>query len=1310
MSHPCILHNKPGALTMEKSVQCDSMENAITFSETEKDNSENQENVIIDAATKSHTPFSAMSQDASISTKEPQPLVKALTEEKHAFLRNFLGKSLKDEMNSEILDFHKDNRPKFCLNPGLPKPASLVTVVRFQKGEFVEVNNLSSYNSSMCLRDMKNAISAALDSCITQANPEIAPRPAQTNPLNDVTAKNANENSSQEKSITTKQTQPKTLGVDEGDIGTAGNTTGTSEGSKPDSPKGNSGGKGATVGYKGTQSRPKSTSEAPPAEKLKKTPEKVKTDEVPKGKLQTNKGKVEAPPKPKASKPAQVRVKKPKIPDEESIKFANRQREIQRMKKELKERLKKEGKEGVDPAARINAWGRTVGVTCTMCGNHVQKSYGCFRRDTAPEKLVHLFTPGMNRIKICRRCLPYKKQVGKTEQILKPGLLSLPKDLQGGLNPGNKTPVTIAPITDKAVSAATLNAIHRKVTGQENTGRENNARANVNLGHANVGPGHVNVGAVHVNNPNLKSIPGIVSNVPGNVNTIPGIVNNVPGIVINSTDHMNTVPGIVINSTDHVNNVPGLVINSSAHVNPGSFPAGAGHVIDSSGLPSEIDLSGDSSQGSAIEYIKKLALNLRTNYNEPDAASTNKNELVTPEEQIIKTPILEHLSNFTPVTPSMNLTNQATSNPATVVATAVSLPPSQWKPVVNQVAPVNKPVTPETTASFVQTSDGNLLQAPPWTALPIVLNAQPNMVLTSSNQAPRDPKSTSLQTFVTAANQKDLKLVPTIMVPSQNTLPRGQGPVLLQIQRVKLVREKTGEKVEIKDNISEEQGKRSEMVEQSPADLPVTDFAGYAGNIHNLTGNHQQLPGEISSTEVENSMGDFLTHGKDVFPAQVDPLNANFQTLTDEISSTQLETSTGNIKKITEELASLIGGGSVYTQDNNEKMMDAMGHLSQASERDNIKVTELAEGSDKHENLNVVDTEILRSEFLHPNEAIGEKTLSSEGLGMSYSQNEPVDLLCASANVSSQDTASYAMSGPQVVGRKDGGQEGLIGASDLSQSGEASVFQSQISEEFPPQTNVGKLSEINQLENIQMMNEDLLNEVDHLQDEKLPDVMNVKDDASKDPLSEKHVKNIPDEANDEDTSLGMTEDAKVKEKEDCENVKESSPEENQRGVNEKDDLHVSTKSEKQEKMKDTRNKDPQDMKSATDESISLDLRRSQRRTASPRKLSPSKSPAKKFEPRVHGTRQSTLRQKEVGSQGSQTGKAVQQGTTGHQGSLKGKTGQQGLQKEKTGQLVTQRSKTERQGSQKDEKEQETTQGVKRKRQGRGAKTVKAMKT
>ena len=57
---------------------------------------------------------------------------------------------------------------------------------------------------------------------------------------------------------------------------------------------------------------------------------------------------------------------------------------------------------------------RTCGINCAVCLNHVQKSYSCCTFQTAPEKYKHLFTPGVLRLKICRKCIPYKK-VAKVE-------------------------------------------------------------------------------------------------------------------------------------------------------------------------------------------------------------------------------------------------------------------------------------------------------------------------------------------------------------------------------------------------------------------------------------------------------------------------------------------------------------------------------------------------------------------------------------------------------------------------------------------------------------------------------------------------------------------------------------------------------------------------------------------------------------------------------------------------------------------------------------------------------------------------------
>lgn len=296
--------------------------------------------------TNGHTPFLPVVQgETSMPSKDlqPQPLVKAISEEKYPFLWNILGKKVKDDMNMEILDFH--SKGTFAVNPLQPKSSSLVTFIKFQQGEFVEVNSSSSYNSSMCLRDMKNAITTALDSCISQSNPELsgATGPPRSSPRRDMSANNANESCSQEKSKSPKRSSPKTLRVAEDNTGTSDNITNTLESSK-DSPKGSSAGsKGTYVELEGATEGQKEV-----AEKSKKMPGKVKekSSELPKEISQPSKEKLE-PFKPKPAKPAQAtRVKKLKIPDEESIKFANRQKEIMRMKKELKERLKREGKDG----------------------------------------------------------------------------------------------------------------------------------------------------------------------------------------------------------------------------------------------------------------------------------------------------------------------------------------------------------------------------------------------------------------------------------------------------------------------------------------------------------------------------------------------------------------------------------------------------------------------------------------------------------------------------------------------------------------------------------------------------------------------------------------------------------------------------------------------------------------------------------------------------------------------------------------------------------------------------------------------------
>ena len=52
---------------------------------------------------------------------------------------------------------------------------------------------------------------------------------------------------------------------------------------------------------------------------------------------------------------------------------------------------------------------RTCGIVCFLCDKLVTKSYSCYKKENAPDKIKHLFTPGVKIVKVCRRCMPYKK-------------------------------------------------------------------------------------------------------------------------------------------------------------------------------------------------------------------------------------------------------------------------------------------------------------------------------------------------------------------------------------------------------------------------------------------------------------------------------------------------------------------------------------------------------------------------------------------------------------------------------------------------------------------------------------------------------------------------------------------------------------------------------------------------------------------------------------------------------------------------------------------------------------------------------------
>ena len=533
------------------------------------------------------------------------------------------------------------------------------------------------------------------------------------------------------------------------------------------------------------------------------------------------------------------------------------------------------------------------------------------------------------------------------------------------------------------------------------------------------------------------------------------------------------------------------------------------------------------------------------------------------------------------------------------------------------------------------------------------------------------------------------------------------------------------------------------MAVQSETVLNVPDYGGYARNVSDSTGSHQTLPQEISSTEVENSISNFLSQAKEISPTQVEPPTGNFQTLAKDISSTpvetstvdlqsiagemsssRVETSTDDIKKITEQIASLIEDASGYAQDNDADMVDTIGHLETEQDIGHISQDQTEIPS---EGIDAVDSKILESAFIQPTEALGEQMLSSGDLGISYPQHEPAVVLCGSANTTNQGATMYP-SGYQMMHEKDGGQEGILGAS--TSSCVRNIFESQISEEYLPRVNVENLNEMNKSEQEAVTepnkddNHGLLSEVGHFEEKELPDIPVVKNYSSEVHLAENKESRLDEKditsqckylaASEEDFSVEMKEDdEKIEERQDDIKKGNGSPQKgdesprkgkespqndpSQGEVKEdKTDSSVTTKaSEKQIKVKETKAKAVPEEKCisstvVSDENVTLDLRRSQRRTASPRKPSPSKSLTKKTETKVHGTRQ--RRQKEA-----------------EQGTQKDKTGQQVTQKDKTGPQSTLRGKTERQGSQKDEKEPEATQGVKRKRQGRGTKPHKVLK-
>lgn len=112
-------------------------------------------------------------------------------------------------------------------------------------------------------------------------------------------------------------------------------------------------------------------------------------------------------PPPKGKAPAALRTQavnkvKPVVPTK-TIKAPNTtKQEIQKNEASLSS-SSSSSSDGPGPTVR------NCGIVCFLCNNLVTKSYSCYKKENAPEKIKHLFTPSVKVVKVCRRCMPYKK-------------------------------------------------------------------------------------------------------------------------------------------------------------------------------------------------------------------------------------------------------------------------------------------------------------------------------------------------------------------------------------------------------------------------------------------------------------------------------------------------------------------------------------------------------------------------------------------------------------------------------------------------------------------------------------------------------------------------------------------------------------------------------------------------------------------------------------------------------------------------------------------------------------------------------------
>ena len=163
----------------------------------------------------------------------------------------------------------------------------------------------------------------------------------------------------------------------------------------------------------------------------------------------------------------------------------------------------------------------------------------------------------------------------------------------------------------------------------------------------------------------------------------------------------------------------------------------------------------------------------------------------------MKTPLSKQHVSLTPITASSNqITVSLPTKPREPKTSCVT---TQWTPlVVSQGSSSTKTMT--TLANIrlsVQQKKTGSNSTPSWTPLIVQQVKSPSSTSPLTLGRPSEASTRKALSKFGLSTSKELQTIPAIVVSSQSAVP-GKSPVLLQIQRVRLIKERTGDSKELK--------------------------------------------------------------------------------------------------------------------------------------------------------------------------------------------------------------------------------------------------------------------------------------------------------------------------------------------------------------------------------------------------------------------------------------------------------------------------------------------------------------------------------